>query len=250
MENQDKVYKFELDESIRRIIRMYYWFGIWRETDEHYLRKFVVRLLYLLQNLSFVSISLVGAYFSDDENQRIFLVQVSIVLSVMTVKLFYLLYRNEVILGFLYDPTVVHCVTDYDESLEVKDKIDKIVKFIQAYTVIAGVATVFTVIISLPIFTSDKRIPLFIKFEMDSEYETLFYWLAFLYLVTCFFFGLIYPWTIVFLWYIMYNFAIEYKVIGSEFRRLGHPKKGKQVTQNSFHRDLICLIKSQKRLFE
>lgn len=238
------MYKVETDQTLRRLMQIYYWFGIWGNGDVSAFRKRCMRLLYLIQQSSFCIFFVIFTLLSGDNNEQIFFVEIEIVISVELVKCWYLLYRKDEILQFLNDPIVTHCNTDYDEWMEVNKKNNKFSKFIKVYSWALAAGILINIPVALPIFASEKKLPLFIPFDFESDYDTVFYWLAFVYISISCFCCAIYTLATVFLWYIMFNYAIEYKLLRNKFRRLGYAttEMRKKSTANSFHRDLIDLI--------
>ena len=242
------MYKIEIGGTLRRLIQTFYLFGIWRNENESDFRKSCMRLPYLIHYSSYLIFLLTYAFLSGDKDQLIFLVAVSTCVLIIVIKLWYLLYRKDEILQFLYDPIVTHCITDYAESIEVKNKIGNFVKFIQVF-ILALIAIFFLInTISLPIFTSEKSLPLFVRFNLEGDYAMIIYWVAFLYSTLGIFLSVTYVFTIVFIWYLMFNYSIEYKILGNKFRRLG--KTSEKTTKLSFHKDLIDLIKAHQKLFK
>ncbi len=241
----NKMYKLEVDPTLCRMMEIYRRAGIWRNEDESDFRKSCMRILYFLQYFSFPVYVLVGAYnayLSDDTNQLIFLVEVGIAALITWLKSAYLLWRKDEISNFLYDPIVTHCTENYGESLIAKQKIRKVAAFIKIYTwMLVGMEIT---VLSLPIFTSNNRmLPMFIRFDLESDYDLILYWLAYLCGAVGCVFSLIYTTLLLFIWYILYNYSIEYKLQGHRFRSIG------TTTSNTYHQELIHLIRAHNKLF-
>ncbi len=242
------MYKVEVDITLRRIIEIFGRIGIWRNGEESAVRKSSIRILYFLQYLSFLIYILNAAYqayLSADRSQFVFLVEVIIVVAILTVKLAYLLWRKDEILNLLYDPNVTHCIENRDESLEVNQNINKIVIFNKVYFLIMILTFFIDIIVVLPTVTRDERLlPLFIEFNLESEYDMILYWMTFLLISVCLALSVIYTFIMLFLWYILFNYSIEYKLLGRRLKALG------TITSNTYQQELIHLIRAHNNLFE
>ncbi len=239
--------KVEIDPTLRRIIDIYRWLGVWRNEGESEFRSSCFRILhYFFNYFSFLIYILTGvydAYLRKDMNQMIFLVEVEITAVIVLVKLVYLLWRKNEIFKFLYDPIVAHCSGDYGESVLVKNDVKKIVTFNKVYSRALSCNLIFVILV--PIFTSDENmLPEFIRFNVESDHFLILYWMAYVYGSIASFICFIYNFTNLFIWYILYNYAIEYKLLGHRFRSLG------TAMPNTYHQDLIRLIRAHCNLFE
>ncbi len=242
------MYKVEVDITLRRIIDIFGRIGIWRNGAESGVRKSCIRILYFLKFFSFLIYVLIGiyqAYLSADRSQLLFLVQVMITVAIVTIKLAYLLWRKDEILNFLYDPNVTHCIENRDESLEVNQKINKIAIFNKVYVLIF-ILTLFIVNVAvLPTVSRDEKLlPLFINFNVKSEYDVIFYWMTFIYASGCLALCSLYTLIMLFIWYILFNYSIEYKLLGRRLKSLG------TTTSNTYQQELIHLIIAHNNLFE
>lgn len=252
-----KMYKVELDKSLCRIIKLFYKIGIWNE-DELTFRNKTRKLLYFLNYILFVLFILTLVFLTKDKSQVIFLIECVIGVGVITVKLLYLIRKKDEILTFLYDKIVTHSIANFDESVEVKKIIEKVIKFIRSYILILPVASNFIITACLPIFSSEKRLPMFIRYDFGiySDYDTVIYWMLYVYVGTGLVISVVFNFLMIFIWYIMFNYAIEYKLLGNQLRRLGHTmekkdaKKAQPTRRNSFQKDLIALICAERNLSE
>lgn len=248
------MYKVDVDQTICRIFQIFYWFGIWRNDVEFDDRQSCIRLLYLLLQISVVIFFITLSILSDDKNQQILLVELAILMGVVSIKLWYLLYRKSEIVKFLRGHIVTHCIPDGDESMEVNTKIRRFLKFIAVYTISVIATVILLSTAPLPLFTSEKLLPMFIRFDVEGDYATILYWMTYIYVaVGCMFNG-VYNCTMVLIWCIMFNYSIKYKMLGNQFRSLGYVSVSKgtsnNITRNLFQEDLIGLIKVQQNLIE
>lgn len=242
------MYKVKIDQTLCRMIEVYRRLGLWRNEEESDLRSSCIRILYFLQYLGFSLYLLMGtchAYLNKDVNRVAFLFEAQIIVLVLTVKLVYLLWRKDEMLKFLNDPIVAHCTEDYGQLVKVNNKMEKVGLLYKAYTLNVIVSAFFEILLPLTIFTNDvKMLPAFIRFRMESDYEMIFYCMLYIYGSVSFLISTVYIFFILFIWYIMYNFAIEYKLLGHRFRSLH------TTTPNTYLQELIQLMSSHHVLFE
>ncbi len=239
------MYKVELDPTLCRIMEIYRRVGIWRNDGESDFRSSSMRVLYFFLYCLFSVYILTGAYISEDRNQKIFLVGIAISLSIITVKLAYLLWRKDEMLMFLDDPIMAHYTEDYGEAVIINQKIKSVAVFCKVYTLIIIVTLFIVVLLALPIFPRDvKMLPGFIPFTLESDYDTILYWMAFIYGAVSSYLSGFYSLATLFVWYIMLHYAIEYKLLGHRLRSLG------TKIPNAYHQELIHLIRAYTNLLE
>ncbi len=242
------MYKVEVDQTLCQIMAIYRRVGIWRSEGESDFRSSCMRILYFLHYFGLSFYILTGAFYgyvNDDMGQLIFLVAAEIAVVVITVKLAFLIWRKDKILKFLYDPILSHCTKNYDESVEVDDKIKKITVLNKVYFRFIFFNLIFMIVLPSKQFTDgDKMIPGFIHFDLDSDYEMVLYWMAYLYGSVGCFCSVVYSFASIFIWYIVYNYSIEYKLLCQRFRSLGH------TIPNTYQQELINLIRAHRNLFE
>jgi len=266
------MYKIELNQTISQIIRLFFKIGVWRSVEESAIRKTGWKLFYLISFILFVIVIAICAIISDDKTESRFLTNVAIYLAVITLKLMYILWKNEETLAFLYAHTVIHSIEDKDESEKINKKMNFFMKFCRTFVCMTVFASILTTIAALPIFSIEKKLPLFISFNLNLEYSEFIYWPAYIFVVFGLAEALLINLNSILLWYIMLVNATEYQVLGNKFRKLGvdrttkrqlHKKLGmdrttkrqqqkisKSSPPRSFSQDLIGLIKAHREIYE
>lgn len=242
------MYKVEVDPTLCRIIEIFRQIGIWPNEGITEIRKSLIRIFYLLHHFSFdffIAKSVYEAILSKDINQLVFLVEAQIGVFLITVKLVYLLWRKDEIVKFLNNSLLTHCTNEYNESMIAKQKIRKAVAFIKVYTAALFLSLSLLVLLPLPIFTGDeKMLPLFVRFDLESDYDIILYWISYTYISATCVLSAIYNSLMLFIWYIMYNYAIEYKLLGHRLKSLG------TKTPNTYQQELLQLIEAHNNLFK
>ncbi|XP_037040972.1 putative odorant receptor 71a [Bradysia coprophila] len=253
------MFSIELDEALQRILKIFYRMGIWQRDEESNYRKIGMKMFYTFFGALFLIFFATNAFLCDDRNESIFSVQISIAAAILYVKTLYVLFNKQEILAFLYDPIVVHSIENREEYDETVKKINKFMNFVRPYCLAIFLTVSLLIVIKLPIFSTDKGLPLFISFSWNRS--EIIYWLAYLFLsLSCFLYATMNLITIL-IWYMMLNYSIDYELLGNKLRKLGvvkktiakKAKKQKEfrLTQRSgFVEDLIVLVKAHRNLTE
>ncbi len=258
------MYKIELNQTLCRIVEIFYYMGIWDKDNKPTFPKFLKNFFQALIIALFAIFLATNALLCDDKNESIFVGQVVVLTTVILVKCLYLILKKQDILAFLYDPIMSHSTEDRKQHNQSHQKIDKFMKFTHFYLFMLIVPLILTIGIKLPIISSDKGLPMFISFSWNNS--EIIYWLAFVFvslsMVLCVTINLL----SILIWYIMLNYSIEYEHLGSKIRNLGweikvdikkkvNKKKAwsiesKLAPKNSFVDNLIILVKAQQNLKE
>lgn len=231
----------EVDRTVCYLFAVFYQLGIWSRHEESYRRGLIRRTLYVFHYFSFFIFIATRAIQSDNDDEKLILMEVAIGVVILMVKLYYLLWKTDEILTFFEDPIVTHCMTTNDDYGEVQDKVKKIGKYFRAYITILIFTAIVVILLALPIFTGEKTLPIFMRFDSDSEsfYDTILYCMSFFFISTGIITSVIYNGFMLFIWYVMYNYSIEYKVLGNRFKALGG---------STYEQELVDLIRSHKNL--
>ncbi|KAJ6649331.1 Odorant receptor 2a [Pseudolycoriella hygida] len=252
-----EMYKVEVHKTLCIITQLMFFVGVWQ--NEKKLTFCQKRIQYFYMTCPILFMISLGTFviLSSETNEAIFVLQLAIPTAVLNVKLAYLLFKQNEILGFLYDPICEHSIQDRMEWQRVTKIIDTFMKFVRAYVYMIGITSVLVLFLNFPVFSSDRKLPAYISFPHQLPDST--YWFFFVVLdlgVSCCFLASL---LVVLVWYAMYNYSIAYQVLGSRLRRLGLPieevnerqrKNAKSKLRNSFAQDLIKLVKYYRNLSE
>lgn len=246
------MYKIEIHPTFRRIIAVFIQFGFWR--NEEMSRK----LFYLFNMILFQILIVTCAWISDDKNESLFLAQAEISALVMMVKLKYLLWNKDIILLFLSESIVTHYILDYNLFVQVKEKIQNFIKFVHVYIVVMATVVFLLIVSPLPIFSSDRKLPMFIVYSFDSKYSELIYWLIYSPLTFQIFLIFSINFLTVIIWYVLLNLSIKYQVLGNQLINLGVPKVTKieideeplPESPDLFHQELVHLTEVHRETYQ
>lgn len=253
------MHKMEINQTFHRMVKLLHHLGVWQNVEESAFGKLGRKTIYLVYFNLFLIFMVSCAYIEDDKNESIFLWQIAIIVVVITIKLYYLLWKKDEILTFLYRRT--ECYAEFNED---NKKMKIFMKFVNAYYFMLVVSALVYVATTLPMFSRERELPFFIRFKLTGEYSEIIYWIAYVFLMSNIFFCNVFNLITSIIWYVMLNYGIEYETLGSKFRKLGTNKKIKMQTskkpgsvhQNALRRsdqelkDLIDLIKTHRTLSE
>lgn len=220
---------------------LYEQLGIWPKDDELTFCKVEKKKIFEFLFASFLACIATCVYLADNKSESLYLIPITILYAIITVKSIYLLQKNT-ILEFVNDPIMCHRTEDRHEHDRLSNTIANFMMCIHVYLAAVFITQVLHVLyfIFRSIAFSDRMLPLFITFSWhDSE---IVYWCTFAVLS-----GLIVSSVFVILftaliWYIMINYSIEYELLGHKLKTLG-TKQG-----TTFCDELIILVKDHRNL--
>lgn len=114
------------------------------------------------------------------------------------------------------------------------------------------VTAVLRIFTPLPIFTTEKKWPLYITFSLHCKYDVIIFWIGYTYFALFIVPAYVYNLVVVLIWCPMLNYSVKYQILGNQFRKMGVIRSIK-TTQNInkclFHSNLIDLVKTPQKLY-
>lgn len=252
------MYRIEINPTIYQLIAVYYLFGTWRKEKSSPFREVIRKLLFLLNHILFQFVIIICALQTTDKKEFIFLVEVEGHIFFLTIKLVVLLWKKDDLLAFISDCALT--VTDHKEFMQAIKKIQNLMKFVHTYLFVMFVVLMFAVVSSLPIFSSEKKLPLYTNFFLNSKYDEIIYWCSYAYMLYNLVFVIVFNSITIIIWYVMLNCSIKYQVLGSRLRNLGVIKAKKAAIErhlieqadhpNLYKEDLLSLVKTHQNVSE
>lgn len=255
------MFKIESNKTLCGIIKIFYQLGIW-QIENVTIRIKSKKLLHWFNYVLFQIFLVACAFLSDDREEFVFLFEIEIVVSVISIKLMYLLWKEKEILTFLYDPILAHPDADTEMSMKINKKLKMFMKFVYSYLLMAYVSFVFYIISSLPIFSTKKMLPLFINFNLNLKYSEVVYWILYFLIVSWILYSNVSTHITIIIGYVMLNYSIAYHVLASQLKRLGLNAMEKKLvdlrnnsnshppTKTQFFQDLVRLIRAHQNIFQ
>lgn len=244
------------NKTFGQLTRFYHLLGIWQSDAESTFSKTGKKLFHMFYSILFQIFLVTCAWQSESKNELFFLIVIEIFVFVVEIKLFYLLYEKDAILAFLYDPIVSHAtVVDHDTVADqVNRKTKQFVKFVHSYHFMLWATYFFYIFSTLPIYTNERKLPLFISFKWPvGKHSEILYWIEYCFVLSELAVGFASVSTNVIIWYIMLNYSLEYISLGEKFRHLGVNEMTERnlpaTTLKLFHRSCVVLIESHQNVY-
>lgn len=249
------MYVIKIHERINQIVKIFHLFGMWQNEDESTVFQQMGRkIIYLIFQMSIALSLIAGGILSDDKNESVHLIAMGIAVLVIVVKLTYILWKKEKILEFILE-IGAQSVKGHEEFITINKKVNSIMNFLFGIILMTCLSATTLAMCSLPVFSSERKLPFHIWFPLDWKNNTFAYWVTFTFLSI----GMITT-TIVMLlngiiWYLMLNCAIKYQILQNQLRNLGSTKQtirqrkiSEAEKEKLFLQELIALIKNHQNI--
>lgn len=246
------MFRIEIPVTFHQTFALFHLFGMWSQ-DGTSTRKSGRKLFLLMYYVSFVLSVIVGALKARDKDELIFLSVVAIENSVQIYRIWFMLYRKTMILSFVHE-VGTHHTNDKKEYVLASDKLKFLIKFIRSFILSTFISIAFVIVV-FPV-VNEERLFLNIAFPLDRSKSEIALWTGFAFHTGGFFFAIVGCFITITLWYLMLNFALKYKILGSQFRHMGmfrsedqsQPKVSTTEQQKLYVRDFIRAIQSYEKI--
>ncbi len=214
-----KMFRIQVHKFIRGITLGFYLLGFWHRGDVETHSEWRLKIFYSVYHLLFPISVIVGAIGSDDNDEKVFLIEVAIIGAVLVVKLWYIIWRKRETLELL-DRICDYNVEDRETFDLVNNKLKKFMKFCAAFlgtVLMSGICVSFFV----PFFSTDRKLFINFGFPFDWRNNEVAYWLAHLFFVTQVTIAALTTSFSVIVWYLMANCGWNYEVVGQQIKEIG-----------------------------
>lgn len=246
------MYIIEVHNRMKQIIDLFYRLGV-LENEELVVRKSTKKYFLSVFYFSFWVSVVAGLCLSDDVDESIFLVVVTTAVAVFVVKFKFILFEQKAVYGCI-EIICTHSLKDEQEFIRINKKLNSLMKFTTAFIAMTFSGYIPFIILYLPIFSNERRLPVNIGFPFNWKDSDIAYWTAYLYIFFNFCITLFCMLLNVIIWYVMMNCAIKYETLSKYIRNLSSTKTttaGEIVGVEmpiSFLQQLTDLIKSHQQL--
>lgn len=254
-----KMYSVQLDKRINQITSIFYRLGLWHREDEPTIKETRLKLFYSVYYLLLPTSSMAGALTSDNKNDCIFLVQVTMATAVLSVKLMYIIWRKKEILDLL-NRNCVYSIEGHDQFNLVNNKLKILMKFTTIFISICWLFAACSVLV-VPFFGCEKSLYLKVAFPLDWRNNEVAYWITFAFVLTETVVTEISVLLGAIIWYLVLNCALRYQVLGHKIKNMGIIRREEEVAakkrkisvaekEKGFLMDLFTAIESYKHINE
>lgn len=243
------MYTLKVPTRINQIFSVFYFIGMWSVNQTNF-RKWFLKTLYLIVYTYYPASIIAGACTNDNEPELMFLVALSVTISVVLVKFYYILWKQDQIHEFIQE-LGTHLIADINEFNQVNKEITifiKLATYMCSMTLYSGIAAA---VIALPIFTKERVLPVNLYFPVDWKHNDLFYCMAFVVVTYFMMITVVISLLNVIVWYLMMSCGIKYRLLEKEFKNLGFVR-GNTTSKESIiqNAELIDIIKMHQNLQE
>lgn len=243
------MFQVTIHKSIDVITEFYYHIYLWHRDDRETVRQKICKLFYSLYYPLFPVSLIAGAVASDIKlDERILLIQSSMIASVLLIRLLYVIWKKQEIVAFL-NRICIYDIDDRETFRSINDKIDGFIKFV---TVLISTIAICAAAIAfvVPFLGTQKKLFFQIAFPLDWRNDEFAFWMAFTFIsmeVS------VSPFLISFsviVWYLMANCSWRYKVLGQQMKRMGESPQPLSISgmEKLYLLNLIEAIKSRNSL--
>lgn len=250
------MHSMEKPKIIDLIISSFYRLGLWHRGDLDTVNETGIRIFYSIYHLLFPISILSGVVTSGSTDESIFLVEEAIVVTVLSVKLFHIIWRKKEICDLL-EVLSVYLIEDHKVFTVVRDKSKDFTKFVTIFVLLSSVTAMCAVLV-VPFVGSEKKLFLNIAFPLENwKCDNISFWVAFTFFSTevlLTYMGFLFS---VLIWYFMFNCAIRYEMIGYQIRSMGvvnETDKKRKISdvekEKIFRLDFVTTVESHERINE
>lgn len=244
------MFKIEVHNRIHQLFSMFRFIGLWQSNDTAILRKWLPMVHLILYSYFPISLA-VGAYTSKNNDEASFLAVLSIVAVNLSVRMYYILWKKDEIHELTRD-IGTHTIKEYEEYNNINNRIEVFIKFWTRFQFMVLCSVLSSILIALPIFTSELILPLNFYFPLNWKQSKIMYWMGFTLVV----YELIMSYLVTFfngtIWYLMMCCATRYETLGNELRCLGSKNVNETYSckdgEHSFVPPIFALIQNHQNL--
>lgn len=136
------MFRIEVHQNVRRMISLFYGFGVWHRRDEETVGKRSFKLFCSLYHCLFPLSLAAGIMATDNQSERIFSIEVTVVTSVLQLKLWYIIWKREEILQQL-NRICDYGIDDRQTFNAINGKLANFMKFVRVFLTTTYVCTAY-----------------------------------------------------------------------------------------------------------
>lgn len=252
------MYHLELKPIINHIVLIWYFTVLWHRSDENTVRTTLVKLFYSIFYMTLPISTLLGGIISEDRTESIFLIEISLMVVIMSVKFMYIVWKPKEIRKFMHRCSDFF-IDDLDDFNFINETLNIFEKVVNVASIIVGLCWIFITVI---IPSIEREEPFFrIAFPLDWTNNKFVLLIVNTYLfvqvflcITTFMFSIV-------MWYSLINCSFKLKLFEKRVKTMGTRVATKSIeeatenkTNNSekqiFIQDLITAVDSYRQIRE
>ncbi len=220
------MYNTDIPDIIIRITESFYWLRVWSRNERTACFGTAIKVFHFAFFLSFLTSVIGGAFLSSDTHEFIFLADLTILLVVHAVRMFYIIWKKNDILTLIHQ-IGSHYANEFGELVSFTKKLKMFDKFAKTFVLICIIEVLFALI--FPVVSSQK-ILLNIAFPWKTGATT--FWITHSFIAIGCAYSILWFLLSVIIWYLMINLSSKYQLLGNQLRNMGVIKT-KQIIDGS-----------------
>lgn len=204
---------------VSQMISFLYRMGFWHRGDEPTTKELVFKYFYCIYHFLFVISLVVGAITSETRDDSIFLAEIAIIATVLTVRLWTLVWRQNKIIELL-NRICIFSIRCEDDVAFVIEKLNRFIRFVMALLIYLTAADCSATGV-LPFIGREKTLFFKIGFPLDWRNNEIAFWIANFYVFTGLILSMAACLHAITVWYLMMISSLRYVVLGNELKKLG-----------------------------
>ncbi|XP_037037050.1 odorant receptor 94b-like [Bradysia coprophila] len=240
-----------IHKVINQIISFVRFIGLGHGEDRHTLTQLRLKSIYCIYYLLFPISFLIGAITKETVDESIFLAEIFLVGTVMTIKIWMILWKQQQLMRLL-NRICVFSIRNDEEFSFFNVKVERFIKFVIVFacaTIVGGLGAA-----TFPFIANKKVLILNIAFPLDYKHSRIGFALAYIFFVTemvLSFLGMAFS---VIVWYLLLHCSLRYKILGMKIRNMGRATGGDSNVkilgkeQQIFQQELVASIESYLHL--
>lgn len=244
------MHSFHIHEVINRMISLFYRIGFWHRSDAATIKQLRMKLFYCIYHVLFVISLLVGAFLSDDKDHSIFLAEIGIIGTVLSVKLWILIWKQNGILQLL-NRICIFSIRSDDDFVLVNEILSGFFKFVISLLIYLMVADLCVMGVA-PFIGSERTLFFKVAFPLDWRNNGISFWVANIFVFTGLLLSMAAFTLSIIIWYLLLVGSLRYKELSNELKELG--LLGEEGTgndlENTFLQDCKASVDAHLEIWE
>ncbi|XP_037031538.1 odorant receptor 94b-like [Bradysia coprophila] len=212
----------EIPKLIKIVISSYCRLGLWHHQDEPTAKEIGKKIVFSIYILLFPISIMAGCITSDNDDEKVFLFEEIIMVTVLAVKLVNVIWKKRQICDLL-QAIGVYSIQDRKVLCLIRGELQNVVKFLNIFVISSLVVTICSMVV-VPFIGNERKLLLDIEFPMDWKNDNIAFWLAFAFFITEVLLVFAAFLLSVLTWYLMANCALRYRIIGHQIKDMAVEK--------------------------
>lgn len=238
------MYEIQIPVTIHLITALFYQLGLWYKREPTIRERRLQKFSFIYSASFAISIAL-GAYTTDDEDERVFLTVCSTVGIVQVYRMWCIIRKGN---GIFKHDNVTHYTNDRQEFIQVNKELQFFMKFPKYFAIMCFSS--FVLAIAQPIIANEKRPFINVAFPLDRFNSATAFLLKHLFISMGMNLSGVSCCLTLIVWYLMFSIVMKYKMLGNQFRNMGKTERKVSMREQRtlYVKDFTAAIRNYERI--